>query len=191
MPAFRRVFGDRDVPARVLAARVVVVLLLVPLGFYLVPRAIALVEIPTAFNESLAHGRAYNPRIPVIVEHQRNTLAALAALDRIDAALARVRRTDADVAGQLQTLVGQIRTQVQPVLNQTNGQVDGLLVSLDDLEAQLTSLTDPVRSIRHTVSGDREKLDRILTRAQHIADDVRRARESARSGADNVAGPNR
>jgi ABC-type transporter Mla subunit MlaD len=132
-----------------------VVVLLVPLGFYLVPRAIALVEIPTAFNESLAHGRAYNPRIPVIVEHQRNTLAALA------------------------------------VLNQTNGQVDELLGALDDLQAQLTSLTDPVADIRHTVAGDREELARILTRAQHIADDVRRARESARSGADNVAGPNR
>jgi archaellum component FlaC len=88
-------------------------------------------------------------------------------------------------------LVGQIRTQVQPILNRANGRVDGLLVSLDDLEAQLTSLTDPVRSIRHTVSGDREKLDRILTRAQHVADEVRLARESARSGADNVAGPNR
>jgi hypothetical protein len=60
-----------------------------------------------------------------------------------------------------------------------------------DLQAQLTSLTDPVADIRHTVAGDREELARILTRAQHIADDVRRARESARSGADNVAGPNR
>lgn len=191
MPALRRILADRGVPARVLAARVVVVVLLVPLGFYLVPRAIALVEVPTVFNESLAHGRAYNPRIPVIVEHQRNTLAALAVLDQIDAALARVRRTDADVAEQLQTLVGQIRTQVQPVLNQTNGQVDDLLGALDDLRAQLTSLNDPVADIRHTVAGDREELARILTRAQHIADDVRRARESARSGADNVAGPNR
>jgi ABC-type transporter Mla subunit MlaD len=81
--------------------------------------------------------------------------------------------------------------QVQPVLNQTNGQVDELLGALDDLQAQLTSLTDPVADIRHTVAGDREELARILTRAQHIADDVRRARESARSGADNVAGPNR
>ncbi|HEX8761384.1 MAG TPA: hypothetical protein VF734_15735, partial [Pseudonocardiaceae bacterium] len=78
-----------------------------------------------------------------------------------------------------------------PVLNQTNGQVDELLGALDDLQAQLTSLTDPVADIRHTVAGDREELARILTRAQHIADDVRRARESARSGADNVAGPNR
>jgi ABC-type transporter Mla subunit MlaD len=156
MPALRRILADRGVPARVLAARVVVVVLLVPLGFYLLPRAIALVEIPTEFNESLDHGR-----------------------------------TDADVAEQLQTLVGQIRTQVQPVLNQTNGQVDDLLGALDDLRAQLTSLTDPVADIRRTVAGDREELARILTRAQHIAADVRRARESARSAAENVAGPNR
>jgi|SRR5581483_4593957 len=116
MPAWRRILADRGVPARVLAARVVVVVLLVPLSLYLVPRAIALVEIPTEFNESLDHGRSYTPRIPVIVGHERDTLAALAALDQIDAALARVRRTDADVAEQLRTLVGQIRTQVQPVL---------------------------------------------------------------------------
>jgi len=185
----RRIVGDRSVATRVLAARAVVVILLVPLGFYAIPRAISLVEIPTAFDESLDHGRAYNPRIVAIVDHERNTLAALAALDRIDAALGRVRRTDAAVTGQLQTLVGQIRTQVQPVLNQTNVQVDGLLSSLDDLEVQLTSLTDPVQRVRHTVRGDREKLDRILVRAQHIADDVHRAGESARSAADNVAGP--
>jgi hypothetical protein len=128
----RRIVGDRSVATRVLAARAVVVILLVPLGFYAIPRAISLVEIPTAFDESLDHGRAYNPRIVAIVDHERNTLAALAALDRIDAALGRVRRTDAAVTGQLQTLVGQIRTQVQPVLNQTNVQVDGLLSSLDE-----------------------------------------------------------
>ncbi len=58
-----------------------------------------------------------------------------------------------------------------------------------NLEVQLTSLTDPVQRVRHTVRGDREKLDRILVRAQHIADDVHRAGESARSAADNVAGP--
>jgi hypothetical protein len=191
MPTIRGILGDRRVPARVLAARAVVVLLLVALGFYLVPRAIALVEIPTASKEALDHGRAYNPRILVIVEHERNTLAALAALDRIDAALVRVRRTDAEVAEQLRTLVGQIRTQVQPVLNRTNDQVQGLLGSLDDLQAQLSSLTDPVAGIRHTVAGDREKLDRILARAYDIADVVGRARASAVSAADNVTGPNR
>jgi uncharacterized coiled-coil protein SlyX len=187
----RRILGARRVPAWVLAARAVVVLLLVPLGFYLIPRAIALVEIPTVFDESLEHGRAYNPRIPVIVEHERDTLAALAALDRIDAALARVRRTDAEVAEQLRILVGQIRTHVQPILDRTNGQVEGLLGALDDLEVQLSSLTDPVAGIRHTVAGDRARLDRILARAQRIAEEVRRARESAGSAADNVAGPDR
>lgn len=187
----RRILGDQRVPTRVLVARAMVVVLLFPLGFYLTPRATALVGIPTASKEALDHGRAYNPRILVIVEHERNTLAALAALDRIDAALAKVRRTDAEVAEQLRALVGQIRTQVQPVLNHTNAQVGGLLGSLDDLEVQLTSLTDPVQRIRHTVAGDREKLSRILARARHIADEVRRARQSAGSSADNVAGPNR
>jgi methyl-accepting chemotaxis protein len=176
---------------RVLAVRAVLLVLLVPLGFYLVPRVIALVQIPDAFQESLDNGHAYNPRIVTIVGHERNTLAALASLDRIDAALVRVRRTDAQVAGQLRALVGQIRTGVQPVLNQTNGEVEDLLDSLDDLETQLSSLAEPVADIRHTVGEDRRDLDRILARAQGIADQVRRARESAGSAADNVAGPGR
>ncbi len=186
----RRILGDRSVPARVLAARALLILLLVPLGFYVIPRAIALVQIPTKFDESLDHGRVYNPRIVMIVEHEWNTLTALAALDRIDAALGRVRRTDAEVAAQLRTLVGQIRTGVQPVLNRTNTRVNDLLGSLDDLEAELSGLDDPVQDIRHTVTEDREKLDRILVRARQIAHEVDRASESARSAADNVAGPN-
>jgi len=191
MPALRRILGDRRVPARVLAARTVVVLLLIPLAFYVIPRAIALVELPTAFEESLDNGRTYNSRILVIIEHERNTVAALSALDRIDADLARVRRTNADLAEQLRTLIGQIRTQVQPVLNRTNAQVEDLLRALDDLRAQLSSLADRVAGLGHTIAGDREKLERILTRAQHIAEQVRRARESAGSAADNVDGSNR
>jgi hypothetical protein len=187
----RRTSSEQRVPRRVLVARAILILLLFPLAFYLAPRAVALVRTPTNLNESLEHGRAYNPRIVVIADHERNTLAALAALDRMDAALARVRRTDAEVADQLRTLVGQIRIQVQPVLNRTNAQVCDLLGSLDDLEGQLNSLTDPVHRIGGTVIGDREELGRILARAHLIAGEVHRARESARSGADNVAGPSR
>lgn len=191
MSVLRRDRGGRRTPGWVLVARVVVIVLLVPVGFYVVPRAIALVRIPTVFDQSLANGRAYNPRIVVIVEHERNTVAALDALDRIDAALARVRRTDAEVAEQVRTLVGQIRTGVQPVLDRTNGEVVDLLGSLDDLESQLRRLGDPVTDIRHTVAEDRRELTRILTLTQGIADQVRGARESAASAADNVAGPGR
>lgn len=169
--------------------RVLLVLALVPLSFYLLPRVVNLVAVPTGLDRSLAHGAAYNPRLASIAEQEEHTLARFEVLDRMDAALARVRGTDAEVAVQLTTLVGRIRHDVIPVLGTTNDRVARLLGALDELETGLDDLREPVGDIGATVRDDRAQLGAILREARSTAGSVSDARGSAESGADHVSGP--
>jgi hypothetical protein len=175
----------------VIGIRVVLILALVPLSIYLLPRVVHLVETPTNLDQAAAHGDAYNPRLVAVAAQEDKTLDEMPALDQMNAALARVRGTDKQVAGQLTTLIGQIRGRVIPVLGATNNQVRYLLSSLDTLDCSLHNLNGPVDNISATVRNDRARLAGILTEARSTAGKVDRARGSAEAGANNVAGPTR
>jgi hypothetical protein len=181
--------GSSDVPATVVTARVVLIALLVPISLYVAPRVVALVGTPTNMDQAIAYGYRYNPRLPILIHEEQQTLGELSALDRMNAALVRVRGTDAEVASQLRILIGQVRGNVQQLLNHTNSNVSVLLRSLQVLEAQLSSLHDPVHRTRSDLAADRRRLSDIIDVARMIAATVDTARKSADAGANNIAGP--
>lgn len=160
-----------------------------PVSIYLAPRVSALVAMPGHLDEAISHARAYNPRLPDTAAQDDRSTAELASLNRIDVALARVRESDADVSVELTGLVGQIRGDVQAVLNRTNSRVDSLLGSLDVLTVALEDLERPVADARHVVSSDRDRLARTIRIAEETAAHVHDARQLAERAADDLSGP--
>ncbi|HEY9415492.1 MAG TPA: hypothetical protein VIQ30_12085 [Pseudonocardia sp.] len=162
---------------------------LVPASVYLAPRVSALVAMPGHLDDAISHARAYNPRLPDTAAQDDRSTAELASLDRIDVALARVRGSDADVSVELTGLVGQIRGDVQAVLNRTNSRVDGLLGSLDALTIAVRDLERPVAEARQVVASDRDRLARTIRIATETAAHVHDARRLAERAADDLSGP--
>lgn len=174
---------------RLRLVRAALVLALVPLSIYLAPRVTALVAMPTRLDEAILHARSYNPRLPVTAAQDDRTTLELASLDRIDLALARVRTSDGEVSGELVGLVGQIRGDVQAVLDRTNARVDSLLGSLDTLTSALEDLERPVADARKVVAVDRSRLARTIRIAEETAAHVHAARRNAEQAADDLTGP--
>lgn len=175
------------VGARLAQAALVVSLL--PVGAYVVPRVVSLVTSPEGMQESIDLGASYNPRIARVVELEGKTLEQLAALDRIEPSLARVRGTVASVDDKLGGIVAQISDDVQPTLDASVREVDKLLVALGQLRASLAAVGRPVDEIDRTIAEARATMDRILAEARMTGADVQRARTSAANSADNVSGP--
>ncbi|WP_202033220.1 hypothetical protein [Nocardioides sp. WS12] len=162
---------------------------LVPVALlYLLPRITGLVATPYRLDQAVVHADAYNPGLHQVVEHEKVTLAAFDALDQVKTALANVRETDAQVARELERLIGQITANLQGTLNTAHGNVGGMLTSLNQLTAHLNALHGPVNGASAAVKADRDSLARILAEARATAAEVKRARISAETSASNVSG---
>jgi hypothetical protein len=165
------------------------VVALVGLGYYLAPRIVGLVRIPEVLDGAIVHMRSYNPGLPETAAFDRRATAELAALDRIDAALARVRTTDATASVQLRGLVDQIRNEVQPLLGRTDVDVASLVGSLDRLTRALAGVREPLGDAATALHGGRARLTETIRIARTVAAQVRSARRSGQRSADDVSGP--
>ncbi|WP_241032168.1 hypothetical protein [Rhodococcus pseudokoreensis] len=169
--------------------RGVVLLALIPLGiFYLGPRVYDLTATPYRLDQAVMSANNYNPALAELVEHEKVTLSAFAALDKMKAALASVQETDATVAAELNTLIGQISGDVQSTLDQAGANVDDLVVSLDALTAHINSLQPPVDGATTALAGNRATLASILDDARSTAEKVHSARVSAEESANDLSG---
>ena len=172
-----------------MSGRIVVLVALLPvLGFYLIPRVVDLVATPYRLTASTDHAASYNQGLATIVDHERDTLVALEAIDRIDGALDDVRITDAVVVRELDSLVGQIRFDLQPVLNDADANVGELSAALLALDASIKGLDGPVGSADASLRANRTTMQRLLEQARRTAAEVRAASESADGSADNMDG---
>lgn len=170
-------------------ARFVLILALIPVaGLYLLPRVFNLVATPYRLDSAVVYADRYNPALNQIVKHEAVTLAAFDALDRMDAALADVRATDARVSGELNTLIAQITGDLQATLDGAGGNVTGLVGSLNALTGHLRALNSPINAAGAAVAADRAALARILAEARATARKVHRARMAADESASNVSG---
>lgn len=175
-------------PTGVKAIRLLLVLALVPLSFYLAPRVINLVVTPDRLDQTIVHANAYNPGLHQLVEHEKVTLASLKQLDSVDASLRDVRATVAKVNGELVELINRIRTDVQNVLDLSNAQVETLLARLATLESRLSGLNGPIGEAAEAVQQNRAQLARIIKEGRATGSDVDAASDSANNSADNVDG---
>lgn len=170
-------------------ARVLLVLALIPVGaLYLYPRIYDLTATPYRLDQAVVSAGNYNPALDQIVEHEKVTLAAFDALEKMKASLASVLSTDAAVTAELNTLTGQITGDVQKTLDLAGANVTDLVASLDTLTAHISSLQAPVDGATAAVAGDRATLDAILTDARSTAEKVHRTRLSAEESANDLSG---
>ncbi|AHK30765.1 hypothetical protein Pd630_LPD03552 [Rhodococcus opacus PD630] len=170
-------------------ARVLMVLALIPVGaLYLYPRIYDLTATPYRLDQAVVSAGNYNPALDQIVEHEKVTLAAFDALEKMKASLASVLSTDAAVTAELNTLTGQITGDVQKTLDLAGANVTDLVASLDTLTAHISSLQAPVDGATAAVAGDRATLDAILADARSTAAKVHSARLSAEESANDLSG---
>jgi ABC-type transporter Mla subunit MlaD len=170
-------------------ARVLMVLALIPVGaLYLYPRIYDLTATPYRLDQAVVSAGNYNPALDQIVEHEKVTLAAFDALEKMKAPLASVLSTDAAVTAELNTLTGQITGDVQKTLDLAGANVTDLVASLDTLTAHISSLQAPVDGATAAVAGDRATLDAILADARSTAAKVHSARLSAEESANDLSG---
>lgn len=170
--------------------QVLVLLALIPVAvFYLIPRVYNLVATPYRLDKAVVYASRYNPRLMQVAREEQNvTLPAFTALDQMNAAVTRVRGVDARSAQQLTTLIAQIRSDLQPILNSAVVNVHGLVASLNALGAQLNALNPPATGAANAVTADRATLAAILDNARATAAQVHKARQEADSSAHNVSG---
>ncbi|MGQ0482866.1 MAG: hypothetical protein ACT4O0_17805 [Pseudonocardia sp.] len=176
---------------RIVAARGVVVAAVLASSWFLVPRVLDLVRLPDVLDEAVGHARSYNGLLPETAAFDERATAELAALDRVEAALARTRSTNEQVATELRATVTAIRAEALPLLGQTNIEIAALVGSLDRLHDELAALPEPLHDAATAVADGRHGLDHALRTARQIAQQVRAARESAARAADNVSEPAR
>lgn len=170
-------------------AQVVVLFALVPiLAFYLYPRIYDLVATPYRLDQAVVHANRYNPAIFKVVAAEKATLEAFSALDRMEAAVADVRATDARVSEELTVLIGQIRGDLQATLNNAVASVNGLNDSLTALDAEIRALYGPSDGADEALAANRARLAGILADTRATAARVHAARQEADQSADNVSG---
>ncbi|PBC44858.1 hypothetical protein CJ179_29240 [Rhodococcus sp. ACS1] len=179
----------RRASTRTKVLRGIVLLALIPItAFYLYPRIHDLTATPYRLDQAVVSANNYNPALAELVEHEKVTLSAFAALDKMRAALASVQETDATVAAELNTLIGQISGDVQNTLDQAGTNVDDLVASLDTLTAQINTLQPPVDGATAALTGNRATLASILDDARSTAEEVHNARVSAEESANDLSG---
>lgn len=190
----RNIKADKEpaspqVSKRLRIAQVVVVIVLLPvIAFYLVPRVYGLAATPYRLDEATVHGSHYNPALLKVAADERVTTAALDEMDRLSAAVADVRRTDAKVGAQLTTLIGQVRGDLQATLTKSNANVVGVIGALSALDARVRAANGPVDAASGAVRTDRALLGAVLTDARSTAYKVRAARILAEYSAGHLNG---
>jgi hypothetical protein len=178
-----------QVTKRLRIIQVVVVILLLPvIVFYLVPRVYGLAATPYRLDQATVHGSHYNPALFKVAADERVTTAALDEMDRLSAAVADVRKTDAKVGAELTTLVGQVRGDLQATLNKAGANVTGLVGALSALDAQIRAANGPVDAASGAVHRDRALLGAVLTDARSTAYKVHAARVLAEYTAGHLNG---
>jgi hypothetical protein len=176
-------------PATRIAQAVVLLAIIVVGIFYLFPRIFNLVATPYRLDNAVTYANRYNPRLFGVARVEAGeTLPAFTALDQMDAAIKRVEGVDAHSAQQLSTLTGQIRGDLQPILNSAGSNVHALNASLNSLAGQINTLNPPAAGAANAVIADRATLAAILQNARATAAQVHKAREEAGSSAGNVSG---
>ncbi|TQC49651.1 hypothetical protein EEB14_08455 [Rhodococcus sp. WS4] len=174
---------------KVTFVRVVIVAALIPLGaFYFVPRLYNLTAMPYRLDQALASADNYNPALSELVVHERVTLSAFMALDKMEAALASVQVTDAAVDAELRTLTKQIEVDLHATLALAGSRTDDLVASLDVLTAQLKLLQPPIDGATAALVGNTAAMDAIVSDARSTADNVHSARVSAEESANDLSG---
>lgn len=174
---------------RTFAMRALVLLALIPIGaFYLFPRIYDLVALPYRLDQSVASADKYNPALAEIVEHERVTVSAFDALDRIRGSLARVQTTDAEVSAELGRLTEQIAGDLHVTLTDANADVGDLVASLDALTGQLDSLRTPVDGADTALADNRATLGTIIETMRETAGKVHDTSVSAANAAADLSG---
>ncbi|ROZ52955.1 hypothetical protein EEB12_29500 [Rhodococcus sp. WS1] len=181
--------APRRASTRMNAARILLVLALIPVGaLYLYPRISELTATPYRLDQAVVSAGNYNPALNQIVEHEKITLAAFDALDKMDASLASVLSTDVTVTTELNSLTGRITGDIQKTLDLADANVADLVVSLDTLTTRISSLQAPVDGATTAVAADRATLNAILTDIRVTAEKVHSARLSAEESANDLSG---
>lgn len=165
------------------------VCVLIPFAiFYLVPRVYNLVATPYRLDQAVVSANNYNPALDKIVAHENVTLAAFDSLAKMKAALADVQATDAAVASELNTLIGQISGDLQATLDNAGTNVSALVSSLDTLTTRVASLQAPVDGATSALAGSRATMTAILDDVRSTAAQVHSARVSAEDSANDLSG---
>ncbi|MFI6953397.1 hypothetical protein ACIBJI_07965 [Nocardia sp. NPDC050408] len=176
-------------PGRLIALRASVALAAVLLtAFYLAPRVINLIAMPSRLDRAVVSADNYNPALTRVVEHEKVTVDAFGALDRMSKSVADVKQSDASVAKELETLVGQLRTEIRAALQNSAGEVDSLVGSLNELADRVDSLSAPVADAYGGVAKNSATLGAVLTDVQHTAARVHATSMSAGAAANDLSG---
>ncbi|MFI6996540.1 hypothetical protein [Nocardia sp. NPDC050175] len=155
---------------------------------YLGPRMYDLVATPHRLDRAVVSAHHYNPALREIVDHEQTTVAAFEPMDNAHTALKSVLVTDAVVATQLESLIGQVAKDLQGILDHAGTNVTALVAALNTLTAEINGLRAPADGATTALAGDRATLAAILDNARGTADSVHRARASAASAAADLGG---
>lgn len=188
MPAISSASQTYRAPLRVKAVRAVLLLALVPLAFYLVPRVVNLVVTPDRLDHSVVYAHRYNPQLMDVVKNEQVTNASLTKLDNVSQSLANVRATVAKVDNGLVVLVNQVRGQLQNVLNASDAEVTNMLHALDALAGRIANLNGPIDGAASAVHSARSQIAAIISEGKFTAGNVGEARRSAERAANDVSG---
>ncbi|MCQ4118312.1 hypothetical protein [Rhodococcus tibetensis] len=185
----RSVSSRREVSRGTRIGRGVVVLALIPLGvFYLGPRIYDLTATPGRLQQSVEAADHYNPALARLVEHERVTVSAFAALDKVRQCLTDVLGMGEAVSAELGTLIGTISVDLQEILDHTGVDIDGLVGSLDTLSARVGALRAPANSAATALSDNRATMAAILDDVRVTAARVHDTRLSVESAATDLSG---
>jgi hypothetical protein len=185
----RSVSSGPEVSRSTRIGRAVVVLVLIPLGvFYLGPRIHDLTATPGRLQQSVEAADRYNPSLTRLVEHERVTVSAFAALDKVRECLTDVLGMGEAVSVELSTLVGTISVDLQEILDHTGVDVADLVGSLESLSTRVGALQAPANGAATALSDNRATMSAILDDVRVTADQVHDTRLSVGSAAADLSG---
>ncbi|UGT67749.1 hypothetical protein LTT66_31900 [Nocardia gipuzkoensis] len=156
--------------------------------FYLAPRVNNLIAMPSRLDRAVVSANNYNPALAQIAAHEKETVEAFGALDRMTRSIDDVKQSDASVAKELETLVNQLRTDIRGALEKSAGEVDSLVGSLNELADQVDSLRSPVAGASEGVAKSSAMLGAVLADVQRTAAHVHATSASAGATANDLSG---
>nr|WP_271208855.1 hypothetical protein [Rhodococcus wratislaviensis]GLK33210.1 hypothetical protein GCM10017611_00520 [Rhodococcus wratislaviensis] len=187
--ALQLVSSERGVSRGIRLGRGVVILALIPLGiFYLGPRLYDLTATPGRLQQSVEAADRYNPALARLVEHERVTVSAFAALHQVRQCLTDVLGMGEAVSAELGTLVETISIDLQEILDHTGADVADLVGSLDSLSTRVGALQAPANGAATALSDNRATMAAILDDVRVTAGQVHQTRLSVESAAADLSG---
>jgi hypothetical protein len=187
--ALQLVSSERRVSRGTRLGRGVVILAMIPLGvFYLGPRLYDLTATPGRLQQSVEAADRYNPALARLVEHERVTVSAFAALHQIRQCLTDVLGMGEAVSAELGTLVETISVDLQEILNHTGVNIDDLVGSLDSLSTRVGALRAPANGAATALSENRATMAAVLDDVRSTAARVHDTRLSVESAAADLSG---